>query len=313
MSQATIATGEQPVSGCLVFHDDIDIERIATSGQSFRWRRLESAGAPDLTSDSTPVWQVVTRGHVIRLTQGAVIGNGDGTVTRRIRFSLVGGAGCSPMSPQAAANAISEYLDMGTDYRGIRSLVDPSDGYLREAAEHGRGIRILRQDPWEALVSFIISQRKSVPAISTSVRRLCEACGTPIGDTGEHAFPSPGDISEAGAEGLSACGLGYRLPYVLDAARTVLEGTLDLAVLAFPDMADEDVLARLMVMRGVGIKVASCTALFGLHRLDMFPVDVWMRRVLDEHYPSGFPFERYTPYNGVTQQWLFEYARQGNA
>lgn len=312
MPQSLIFTGGRTVDGILVFHDDIDIEKIATSGQSFRWRRLDRDEAPGLASDGAPAWQVVAFGRVIRLTQGSVIGNEDGTVSRHVRFSMTGGIDLVPGDSREVIDLVSEYLDMGTSYRGIRSLIAPSDGYLGAAASHGRGIRILRQDPWEALVSFIVSQRKGVRAISTSVNRLCKACGTQIDGTTEHAFPSSEAILIAGEEGLSGCGLGYRLPYVLDAARAVLDGMLDLDALSSPEVADGEVLSRLMGMRGVGIKVASCTALFGLHRLDAFPVDVWMRRVLDEHYPGGFPFKRYSPYNGVMQQWLFEYARQGH-
>ena len=110
---------------------------------------------------------------------------------------------------------------------------------------------------------------------------------------------------------LRACRLGYRAPYVHAAARAVAEGEFDLEALR--RVPDAEAIERLMRLKGVGVKVASCVSLFGLHRLDAFPVDVWIKRVLACAYPDGFPFNEYAPYSGVYQQYLFAYLRGTNA
>lgn len=158
------------------------------------------------------------------------------------------------------------------------------------------------------LVSFIISQRRSIPAIRTAVEALSRKFGTAI-DTPEgqaYAFPTPAQLAAALPEELAACGLGYRVPYVQDAARRVADGTTDLAALG--GLGDEELQQTLRAVRGVGVKVAACTALFGYHRLAVLPVDVWMERVLRVEYGGELP-QRYRSCAGVLQQYMFYYAR----
>ena len=108
-------------------------------------------------------------------------------------------------------------------------------------------------------------------------------------------------------EALAACRLGYRCRYVKAAAADVAEGKLDLDSLR--DAPEEETIKGLMSVCGVGVKVANCISLFGLHHIDAFPIDVWIRRILDNEYPSGYPKERYSPYNGIYQQYMFYYYR----
>ena len=204
-----------------------------------------------------------------------------------------------------------KYLDMDTDYASLRARIPHTDRALYQAAGAEKGVRILRQDPWEMLISFIISQNRNIPAICRSIRLLCEAAGEKRTDClGEayQVFPTPENVCALREEDLKACALGYRWKYVQEAARQVHEGALDLEKLAGKDLQEtEKVLEGIY---GVGPKVASCIALFGFHQLDAFPRDVWMNRVLKEHYPLGYPAEAYSPYNGVYQQYLFAYARK---
>lgn len=200
------------------------------------------------------------------------------------------------------------YLDLDTDYAAFRARCLKRDAYLRAACEYGAGLRILRQDPWETLICFIISQRKNIPAIRQAVEALCRAYGArcTAGKTVYHAFPTPAALAAAAPEGLAACGLGYRAKYVYDAACRVRDGRLDLNALAsLPTDSRRD---ALMGVYGVGIKVAQCVALFGYHRLEALPVDVWMDRILQDHYRGRFPAS-YAPCAGVLQQYLFYYAR----
>lgn len=204
------------------------------------------------------------------------------------------------------------YFDLDTDYSSFRRMIKEDDSFLRTAAEFGTGIRILRQEPFEMLISFIISQRKSIPAIRTSIERLCESFGEKKtfsrggeGDTVSfHAFPEPKALAAADEKALSACGLGYRVPYVREAAERAASGSLK----GFDELPTGELLEALMELKGVGIKVASCVALFGYHRLEVAPVDVWMKRVIDGVYGGSLP-EEYSGCAGVIQQYLFNYAR----
>ena len=125
------------------------------------------------------------------------------------------------------------------------------------------------------------------------------------------AFPSPEAILSMSEEQLRACKLGYRWNYVRSATLAVAEGALGLSALMSTD--EEETLARLTAVLGVGVKVASCVSLFGLHHMDAFPVDVWIKRILANEYPAGYPMERYRPYNGVYQQYMFFYYRDRSA
>ena len=192
-----------------------------------------------------------------------------------------------------------DYFDLDTDYGNIRSRIAKRDKFLINAAEEGRGICILRQDPWEMLVSSIISQRKSIPAIRSTLRKICRR---EIGE-GIYAFPAPEEILSLGENGLREAGAGYRIPYLLGTAEKFAGGEFNIGELN--GLKDADLKKKLMELPGVGTKVADCTMLFGFHRLNAFPVDVWIERALAEHYPKGFPFQKYKPYCGVLQQYMF--------
>ena len=204
------------------------------------------------------------------------------------------------------------YFDLDTDYSSFRRQIKEDDSFLRRAAEFGTGIRILRQEPFEMLISFIISQRKSIPAIRTSIERLCESFGEKkiLPGSGErdagcfYAFPKPEALAAADEKALSACGLGYRVSYVREAALKAASGSLK----GFDELPTGELIEALMELKGVGIKVASCVALFGYHRLEVAPVDVWMKRVIDGVYGGSLP-EEYSDCAGVIQQYLFNYAR----
>ena len=200
----------------------------------------------------------------------------------------------------------SSYYDLETDYDSFIRSIKEEDTFLKNAASASSGIRILRQDPFEMLISFIISQRKSIPAIRSSVEKLCRLCGNEIRD-GIYSFPEPKSLSQLSDVDLASCSLGYRAGYVREAALSVYRGDLNMEKLA--TLSDEDLFEALVSVRGVGKKVANCVMLFGFHRINAFPVDVWMQRVADEHYGGRFPVESYEGYAGVMQQYMFFYRR----
>lgn len=263
--------------------DDFDLTRIAESGQCFRWEAQEDGG-----------YRIPFRNSCLYIRD---MGNG--------KFEL----DCSDGEFHALWR---DYFDLNTDYAGIRARVDKlQDPFLYCAAQAEQGIRILRQDPWETLVSFIISQNRNIPAIRRSIDLLCRAAGEALEDRrGEryYAFPSPEGILKLGDAALDACRLGYRAKYVRAAAQRAAEGLFSAESLL--ETPEAETLSALTGLYGVGIKVASCVSLFGLHHLDAFPVDVWIRRVLEAEYPGGYPYELYSPYNGVYQQYMFAYCRR---
>ena len=257
--------------------DDFDLNRIATSGQCFRFLTLGDG-----------VYVSISGGKLLKIKS---IGK------TTFDFS------CDEAEFDSYWRT---YYDLDTNYSKIRKMVK-DDPFLSECTDVGKGIRILTQDKWEMIVSFIISQRKSIPAIQTSIERLCKLSGKEI-EEGFYSFPSPGEIL-LNADSLSTCGLGYRQDYILKAAELFYENPNLLNELEALD--DDTLFEQLKTMQGVGDKVASCIALFGFHRLNFFPKDVWIYRALDEHYPNGFDFEKYKPYNGVMQQYIF-YAYRGS-
>ncbi len=195
-----------------------------------------------------------------------------------------------------------EYFDLDTDYSVFIGNFY-ADETLRRACKAAAGIRILRQEPWEALCSFIISQNNNIPRIKGIVGRLCEQFGQPI--EGGFAFPTPERLADETAETLAPLKAGFRAKYILDAAKKVSSGEVPLHKLA--GMPLDDARAALTSICGVGPKVAECALLYGSHRLEAFPVDTWIKKVLAEYYPEGFP-DAIAP-RGVAQQFLFFFVR----
>ena len=170
------------------------------------------------------------------------------------------------------------YFDLELDYKSIKDDLSELDPILCKAAQYAPGIRILQQDPWEALCCFIISQNNNIPRIKGIVSRLCEHFGEKI--PGGFAFPAPEVLANCTVEDLAPLRSGFRAKYILNAAQKVAQGIIILD--AMKTMPLEEVRQQLMTIQGVGPKVAECAALYGLHRLEAFPMDVWMKYIF--HY-----------------------------
>lgn len=207
-----------------------------------------------------------------------------------------------------------QYFDMESDYGVYRNAVPGEDVYLSRAVAFGSGIRILRQDVWEMLISFIISQQNHIKRIRKCIEMLCQRYGERVtlenaGLAGSNAvyytFPTVQALAQASEEELRACNLGYRSRYIVGTASSVLNGEVNLD--ALKSMEYSQAKAELLKLSGVGGKVADCICLFGLHHMDAFPVDTHIRKAVDAHYPAGFPFEKYRGYAGVMQQYIFYY------
>lgn len=195
------------------------------------------------------------------------------------------------------------YFDLERDYEGILDSFD--DKHLKKALREFYGIRILKQNEWEALCSFIISQNNNIPRIKGIIERLCTSFGDRINNE-EYSFPSYEKIAELTEEDLAPLRAGFRNKYIIDAARKLKSGEVDIEkVKALPlDEAREE----LMKIKGVGKKVADCTLLYGFGRMEAFPVDVWVKRITEELYPDGLP-ECIRGSEGIAQQYLFHWRR----
>ena len=259
---------------------NLNLAQIAASGQCFRMLPVP---------EKPGIWSLISGTHYLEIS-----GTPDGFF-----FDC----------PDEALPFWKQYFDLGTDYGSFIASIRADDAYLAAAADAGSGIRILRQDPWETLITFIISQRKSIPAIRSAVEALAKAAGKPVKTPYEiiYTFPTPKELSKLSLEELKSCSLGYRAPYIYDTVKAAVKtpgimkkiGTLD----------DEDLLQALMDFPGVGIKVAGCTALFGYGRTSFAPVDVWISRVIDTFYQGENPFPSFGENAGILQQYLFFYAQ----
>ena len=212
-------------------------------------------------------------------------------------------------SEEALTDTVLPFLALDTDYRAIRKDISghfAGDETMAKAMKAGEGIRILRQDAWEALASFILSQNNNIPRIKSLVNTICLRYGKDLGN-GNYAFPTPQALRDAGVEGLRECRMGFRAGYLYDAACRVCDGRTDLAEIAA--MSTDDAREALKQIKGVGDKVAACTMLFGMGKTDAFPIDVWMKRIIDDYYSGHLDPTALGHYAGIAQQYLFYYIR----
>ena len=249
--------------------------RTFNCGQAFRWKQKENG-----------VWYCIAADKYIEVKEK----------DNKIYFYT---------DKQSFNKFWKKYFGLDTDYKEICALISKND-ILKKTVEYGKGIRILKQDPWEALCSFIISQNNNIPRIIGIIERLCENFGTKT-ENG-YTFPTAQRIAKLSLEDLSVLRSGFRAKYILDAAKKVASGEIDLNTTE----AEQDIdVARntLMQIYGVGKKVADCTMLFGMGKLEAFPEDVWIKRAVQVLFGGEFPKE-VNAFAGVAQQFLFFYARE---
>lgn len=277
----------------------LDLQQIHQSGQCFRMAPLPPGAYP---AEAGNGYRVISGSRLLRAWQD------------RDHLYL----DC----PQEDCSFWEAYFDMDTDYEAVIDSIDRRDAYLCEAASHGRGIRILRQDPWEMIITFVISQQKTIPGIRQLVEAISRRYGTPIEDT--YAFPSPAQLSAAALFDLQELKLGYRAKYIHRLCADAVSGALDLDRLASLDYGEA--MEYLTGFYGIGKKVANCVCLFGLHHVGAFPVDTWIQRILMEQYYNSKKYRRtpktrlldqmvedvfgpYGGYAGIMQQYIFYYER----
>ncbi len=261
-------------SDILVHEEDFDLDETLDCGQAFRWKKVDS--------DCECTYTGRFLNDALTVSQ---LGSGDFIFHDTTEEDFLG--------------KWYGYFDFATDYSELKRQFS-EDETLSKACSFAGGIRLLRQDSWECLISFIISQNNNIPRIKGIIDRLC---GNYSG-----LFPKPEQLATETPDSLAYLRSGFRAKYICDAADKVCSGAADLAAVA--EAPIDDARAALKAIKGVGPKVAECVLLFGMHRVEAFPVDVWIKRVLAEYYPNGFP-EFAKENAGIAQQYLFHYIRNG--
>ena len=264
---------------------NFSITQICQSGQCFRMNEMEAQGGQRVS--------LVAHGRYMEILQ-----SGDDI--------------CFDCTQEEYDTLWKHYFDMETDYAGIIAGIDADDQYLMSAAAFGKGIRILRQDLWEMIISFIVSQQNNIKRIRRCINLLCERYGEKrVSGNGTvyYDFPTPQALANATLEDLYACNLGYRSRYIHETASYVWQGCIDLDKLY--DMDYIGAKDELLKLCGVGTKVADCICLFALHKTDAFPKDTHINKVLAAQYPGGFPFDKYVDCSGILQQYIFYYDLMG--
>ena len=249
---------------------DFDLDATMDCGQCFLFTRTEGGG-----------WQGISDGHPLRLRQER-----DGIILTQT-------------SEEEIRGYWMRYFDWERDYAAIRADLC-RDPRMAECVRYAPGIRVLRQPAWESLICFILSQNNHVKRIKGIVDRLC-AC---FGEDGR--FPRPDMLAPLEEDDLAELRCGWRAAYILDAARRVSSGQLDLARVA--ELPIDEARQQLRTIRGVGPKVAECVLLYGMGRLEAFPLDVWMKRAMEHLFPGMTP-EDFGPYAGIAQQYIFHFIR----
>lgn len=218
---------------------------------------------------------------------------------------------------------VNQYFDLNTDYEEIKNTLSKVDNYLAESIKYGNGIRILNQDLWEVIISFIISANNNIPRIQKIIERLSKQYGNKIiyKEKEYYTFPEKEQLVKASIEDLRNLGLGFRDKYVYETTRKIINGEINLEELG--SMQDTNKIRDiLLTLPGIGPKVADCIMLFGMHKFNVFPIDVWVRRVMNELYLKNedetkinkkqietLAKEKYKNLAGMAQQYLFYWKR----
>ena len=275
--------------------ESFELKDIFECGQCFRWNENEDGSYTGVINKG--VLNVEKQGKKI-----IFIGMLDGDIKEAVRF----------------------YFDLDRNYEEIKRELSNIDKYLKTSVEYGKGIRILNQDLWETIISFIISANNNIPRIKGIIERISKKYGTEIEWNGEkyYTFPTPKQLGKATVEDLRSLGTGFRDVRIYETTRKVLNGEFDLYEIEKADTLTAR--EELLTLSGVGPKVADCILLFStLKRFDVFPIDVWVRRVMNELYIKNedenkvskkeimkIAEQKFGNLEGLAQQYLFYWKRE---
>ncbi|MDO4458838.1 MAG: DNA glycosylase [Clostridia bacterium] len=255
-----------------------DLAETLDCGQAFRWEAVD---------DSRKIWHGVAFGKYLKIEQ----------TEKEIVFFC---------SKEDFENVWRSYFDLDTDYEAIKERLSALSPVLKEASDYAPGIRILRQDPWEAVCSFIISQNNNIPRIKGIVNRLCENFGEKLEGTDFYTFPSAEKLAALTPDDLAPIRSGFRAKYIISGAESCANDHEFIPSLF--TLPIDDARAKLKTVKGIGPKVADCALLYGFHRMECFPVDTWMKKAMAVLLPDTDPVV-FGMDAGIAQQYIFHYSR----
>ncbi len=255
---------------------DINFENTLECGQCFRWEKKENKYY-----------------GVVKNEQIAVYKNGSDIILENTTI-------------ENAENFWSNYFDLNFDYKKVRQDLENVHPIFKKAYKNYLGIHILNQEPWETICSFIISQNNNIPRIKKIINSLCTIFGEKIENTNFYAFPGHKTISKLTLEDLSPIKCGFRAKYILDAAKKISSGEIDLENIKNKNI--EESREMLMKIKGVGPKIAECILLYSYHKLECFPMDVWMKKIMSKIFKNQ-NIDIFGKYPGIAQQYLYHYVR----
>lgn len=269
--------------------DDFDIKQLADSGECFRWNKIDENKYRGIFCNS--VCEVTQNGNEVLI---------DGIED---------------------IDLINEYFDLTRDYKKIKEFYQ-QDEILKDAMKFGYGIRILNQDKFETLISFIISANNNIPRIKKSIEKISEKYGKKIKYKNEeyYAFPTPEELAMATLEELRECGVGFRDKYITKTCKEIVNGDINLEKIS--ELSIEKAKKELLKISGVGPKVADCIMLFSMKKIEAFPIDVWVKRIMENLYIKQevtlkeiekYSKDKFGEYAGIAQQYLFYYVRENPA
>lgn len=287
-----------------------ELEDIFECGQCFRWNKQEDGSYIGVVKQG--VLQVKKQNEIQSVGEQE-----NQNIEKDVSEIIISGK-CEGDLRKIA----EQYFDLSTDYEKIKQELSKIDEYLATSIEFGKGIRILNQDLWETIISFIISANNNIPRIKGIIERISQAYGNEINYKGKnyYTFPTPKQLAKASVEDLRKLGLGFRDQRVHDTTQIILNKQITLEELEQENT--ENLRQKLLTLPGVGPKVADCIMLFGMHRFEVFPIDVWVRRVMNELYIKledenkvnkkeieKLAREKYSNLAGLAQQYLFYWKR----
>jgi N-glycosylase/DNA lyase len=283
--------------------EDFCLDDIFDCGQCFRWERQADGSYSGIVEGAFA--NVAFTPYPNKLTSGVV------TINSNLH----------PYAPVLRESFWRNYLDLDRDYGGIKRLLVTEDAIMAKAVKMSPGIRILNQNKWETLISFLISQNNNIPRIKKCIEALCAQYGHRIGKLNGkpiYAFPTWETLSKLRENDLDICKLGYRAKYIVETARLVAFD-MGTCLESGERISTEKIEEYLLGLSGVGPKVANCIMLFSMKKAEVFPIDVWIRRVMNRFYGMGednvsamkdYATRNFGTYGGIAQQYLFTYIRK---
>lgn len=273
---------------------DFELAHIFECGQCFRWHKEDDES-----------YTGVTKYGVLNIKK-----KNKSTIVVKGTF----------LNEDTAVEDISDYLNLQCDYSAIKKLLIKNDENMKKAIDYGYGIRILNQDPWEMVISYIISAANNIPRISKTIENISKSYGKKLkyNDAEYYLFPTPKELAQATVEDLRMLNLGFRDKYVHNAAQAVASGEVDID--AIVNMSYADAKKELKKLPGIGDKVADCILLFSMRKPEAFPIDTWIKKVMSELYGeegsakklNQFAVDKFGEFGGIAQQYLFYYMRETN-